>query len=98
LGKTYGNLMVDLQATNSKLVERSRRTVAMLTGLPPDQSERVLSECGGELKTAIVAQLCSLSPQAARQQLARAGGHLRKALEAACSESDPGGEGDGARK
>src|SRR6266404_781355 len=55
LGKTYGNLMVDLKATNTKLVIRSRRIVAELTGLSEAEAEQQLARCGGELKTAVVA-------------------------------------------
>jgi len=81
LGKTYGNWMVDLKATNSKLVERSRRMVASLTGLTEEQAEAKLRECGGELKTAVVAQRRGVSAEEARQLLAAADGQLRKALQ-----------------
>jgi N-acetylmuramic acid 6-phosphate etherase len=81
LGKTYGNLMVDLQATNSKLVERSRRIVATVTGCSPGEAERALAQCQGEVKTAIVALRCSVPPEEARRRLAQHGGRLRKALE-----------------
>jgi N-acetylmuramic acid 6-phosphate etherase len=81
LGKTYGNLMVDLRATNTKLVERTRRIVMMLTDLSHDDAEAVLSRCDGELKTAIVTHKCDIEPTEARQRLDRSGGHLRQALE-----------------
>lgn len=81
LGKTYGNLMVDLQATNSKLVERSRRIVAALTGLSLDEAEQTLAQCNGEVKTAIVVLRCSIAPEEARERLRRHGAHLRKALD-----------------
>jgi N-acetylmuramic acid 6-phosphate etherase len=81
LGKTFGNLMVDLQTTNSKLVQRSRRIVAMLTGLSAADSDRLLAKCNGELKTAIVSQRLSVSAEEARRRLDGAGGHLRKALD-----------------
>jgi len=80
MGKTYGNLMVDLQATNAKLTERSKRIVQSLTGLSPDEAERLLKGCQGELKTAIVAQQLGQSPEEARGRLKAADGHLRKAL------------------
>jgi N-acetylmuramic acid 6-phosphate etherase len=82
LGKTYGNLMVDLKATNTKLVIRTRRIVAGLTGLSETEAEQQLARCGGELKTAVVAYRRSVSPDEARQMLAAAGGQLRTALEA----------------
>jgi N-acetylmuramic acid 6-phosphate etherase len=80
LGKTYGNLMVDLRATNTKLVARSRRIVAMLTDLDEAAAERQLAICQGELKTAIVAARRDVSPEQARQLLLEAGGQLRKAI------------------
>jgi len=82
LRKTYGNLMVDLRASNTKLVDRARRMLIGFTGLSAEEADRKLSECGGELKTAIVAQLCSLSPEEAGRLLEQTGGHLRRALEA----------------
>jgi N-acetylmuramic acid 6-phosphate etherase len=81
LGKTYGNLMVDLRATNVKLADRSRRIVGQLTGLSAEQAGQVLNRCDGEVKTAIVAHLRGIPPADARQLLAASGGHLRKALE-----------------
>ena len=81
LGKTYGNLMVDLRASNTKLLDRARRIVIGLTGASAEEAEGELARSGGELKTAIVARLCSVSPEEARQRLQRAGGHLRRALE-----------------
>ena len=70
LGKTYGNLMVDLRATNTKLVVRSRRIVSTLTDLSESEAERLLERCDGELKTAIVTHLRSVSPEEARRLLA----------------------------
>jgi N-acetylmuramic acid 6-phosphate etherase len=84
LGKTYGNLMVDLKATNTKLVARTRRIVAELTGLSEAEAEAQLVLAGGELKTAVVACCRKVSPDAARQLLAEAGGQLRGALTVPC--------------
>jgi len=81
LGKTYGNLMVDLRATNSKLTDRARRIVMTLTKLSGAEAQQRLAECDGEVKTAIVAQLRGVSPIEARDLLMAAGGHLRRALE-----------------
>jgi N-acetylmuramic acid 6-phosphate etherase len=81
LGKTYGNLMVDLQAKNQKLLERSRRIVATLTGLTVDEAQAQLARCLGDVKTAVVAQQRGLDPQAARELLNKHDGHLRGALE-----------------
>ncbi len=81
LGKTYGNRMVDLKATNTKLVVRMRRIVADLTGLTEEQAEVQLAKCDGELKTAVVAHKHEVSADIARQLLLRANGQLRAALE-----------------
>jgi N-acetylmuramic acid 6-phosphate etherase len=80
LGKTYGNLMVDLKATNKKLIQRTRRIVAELTGLSETEAEQQLARCGGELKTAVVAQRHNTSADEARKLLTKAGGQLRMAL------------------
>ena len=81
LGKTYGNLMVDLRATNSKLTTRSQRIVSEMTGLEADAAAQLLVESAGEVKTAIVAHRCSVSPEIARVTLHRVEGQLRRALE-----------------
>lgn len=81
LGKTFGNLMVDLRATNTKLVQRSKRIVAELTGLEGREAETLLARCDGELKTAIVVHLRQVDVETARQYLHAAGGHLREALK-----------------
>lgn len=80
LGKTLGNLMVDVQPLNAKLRERARRIVAEATGLGPDEAARLLTQCGGEVKTAIVAALGGLAPAAARARLSAAAGQVRAAL------------------
>ena len=80
LGKTYGNLMVDLRATNEKLTLRSCRIVAELTGIDPTDAQALLDHCDGEVKTAIVSHLRGVAPDEARKRLAEAGGHLRRAI------------------
>ncbi len=81
LGKTYGNLMVDLKATNTKLVQRTRRMLATLTGLSEAAAEAKLAACAGELNTAVVAQQRGVSAAEARELLKQANGQLRGALE-----------------
>ena len=81
IGKTFGNLMVDLRASNIKLTDRSRRILMQLTDLDSSTAEQLLGKCDGELKTAIVSHLRTTTPQNARQLLAKADGHLRQALE-----------------
>jgi N-acetylmuramic acid 6-phosphate etherase len=81
LGKTYGNLMVDLRATNAKLQARAVSVLRQVTGLDEAQAITLLGVCGGEVKTAIVAARAGTSPEAARARLAAADGSLRTALE-----------------
>lgn len=80
LGKTYGNLMVDLQATNKKLVARTLRIAKQLTGLADEEALALLDRCDGELKTAIVSHKLGIDAGAARTKLEEAGGRLRLAL------------------
>ncbi len=80
IGKTYGNLMVDLRATNQKLCDRSQRIVAELTNLPQPDAAQLLNQCGGEVKTAIVTALKGVSPDEARRLLTLGAGHLRSTL------------------
>jgi len=80
LGKTYSNLMVDVQPTNVKLRQRARRIVAEATGLNAQRAAEILSACNGEVKTAIVATLAGVSPELARIRLRETGGYVRKAI------------------
>jgi N-acetylmuramic acid 6-phosphate etherase len=80
LGKTYGNLMVDLRASNTKLADRARRIVRALTNVSDHEAERLLTECAGEVKTAIVSFHRGVPSGDARRILAASHGHLRKAL------------------
>jgi N-acetylmuramic acid 6-phosphate etherase len=81
-GKTFGNLMVDLKATNSKLKARANRIVRTVTGLDAPQADDLLQKCGGEVKTAIVAHLCGAGVEEARAKLAAAGGRVGLAVGA----------------
>jgi N-acetylmuramic acid 6-phosphate etherase len=80
IGKTYGNLMVDLKATNSKLVIRSRRIVGSLTGLDESAAAGLIDKAGGEVKTAIVMYHRTVPAEQARLLLFAAGGHLKKVI------------------
>lgn len=79
-GHTYGNLMVDMQASNGKLRDRARRIVVEATGADPDEAARALSAAGGHAKTAIVMLLAGVDAAEARDRLDRAGGWVRRAL------------------
>lgn len=83
LGKTLGNLMVDVQATNYKLQQRALSIVRQATGLNEDAARTLLETSGGEVKTAILAVQANISPEQARERLAAHGYVLRAALEAA---------------
>ncbi len=80
LGKTFGNLMVDVQATNAKLRERARRIVEIACSLSPVDADALLARCDGQVKIAIVAALARISPDDARQRLRAANGFVREAL------------------
>jgi N-acetylglucosamine kinase-like BadF-type ATPase len=81
LGKTFGNLMVDLRATNTKLQARANRIVRILTGLSVEESNQLLQKCGGELKTALVSHLAGVPAEEAQIRLAETGGQVRLALD-----------------
>ncbi|MFF7164040.1 N-acetylmuramic acid 6-phosphate etherase [Streptomyces sp. NPDC008086] len=83
LGKTYGNLMVDVRASNDKLRARSRRIVALATGAEDTDIERALAEAGGEVKTAILVLLADVDGSTAARLLEESAGHLRAALTSA---------------
>ncbi|WP_432025266.1 N-acetylmuramic acid 6-phosphate etherase [Streptomyces sp. 1222.5] len=80
LGKTYGNLMVDVRASNDKLRARSRRIVSLATGAADEEIERALTESGGEVKNAILTLLADIDGPTAARLLEESGGHLRAAL------------------
>ncbi|MFE1908067.1 N-acetylmuramic acid 6-phosphate etherase [Streptomyces gardneri] len=82
LGKTYGNLMVDVRASNEKLQARSRRIVALATGAPDEQIEAALTAADGEVKNAILMILADLDAPTAARRLTASQGHLRAALHA----------------
>jgi N-acetylmuramic acid 6-phosphate etherase len=80
LGKTFGDLMVDVNATNDKLRARVRRIVAHATGTGPDEVGRALTAADGDAKVAIVSLLADVDAQTARERLALAGQSVRGAL------------------
>ena len=78
--KVYGNLMVDLKATNAKLVRRAIRLTALATGAGEDRARASLEASGFQVKVAIVAIAKALTPAEARARLAAARGSVRAAL------------------
>ncbi len=82
MGKVYENMMVDLQRTSEKLVERAHRTVMMVTGLDYDDAVAAVDAADGHLKTAIVMVLAGVDAEAARRRLDAADGFVRPAIQA----------------
>jgi len=80
LGKTYGNLMVDLRATNEKLRVRAVRTVVAATGASEAEAAAAVQGAEGSVKTAILMVLAGVDAAEARARLSAANGHLRAAL------------------
>ncbi|MGW2250588.1 N-acetylmuramic acid 6-phosphate etherase [Kitasatospora sp. NPDC001660] len=81
LGRTYGNLMVDVRATNAKLRERARRIVAEATGAADEDVRRALSATDGRAKDAILVLLADVDAPTAARLLADCDGRLREALK-----------------
>ncbi|MFD4539557.1 N-acetylmuramic acid 6-phosphate etherase [Streptomyces bauhiniae] len=79
-GKTYGNLMVDVKASNDKLVDRARRIVVQATGATPDTAAEALRAAGGHAKTAIVMLLAHCTAEEAARRLSEAHGDTRTAV------------------
>ena len=86
LGKVYGNLMVDLRASNHKLVDRAQRLIIHATGVDRDQAKALLEEAGGHVKLAILLEKSGLEAAKAKALLDRHGGHLAQAIENAREE------------
>jgi N-acetylmuramic acid 6-phosphate etherase len=80
LGKTFSNLMVDVQPTNAKLRQRATRIVAEITQRTPEEAHALLEQAGWEVKTATVMGLAEVDAPTARARLAAQRGHVRAAL------------------
>ncbi len=80
LGKTYENMMIDLQMTNKKLVERAKRIVMTITGVTYEEAEETLEKAGWHVKTALVMILANVNVEEAKQRLEKADGFVRKAI------------------
>lgn len=81
LGKVYENMMIDLQMTNKKLVERSKKIVMTITGLPYDEAAIYLDKAKGHVKTALVMIKANVNYGEALKRLKDADGFVRKAIE-----------------
>jgi N-acetylmuramic acid 6-phosphate etherase len=80
IGKTYGNLMVDVHTGSEKLKDRARRIVNIVTGLDYDDSDRILKKANWNVKAAIVMQKTGLPLPKALARLRRAHDSMREAI------------------
>ncbi|MER8683107.1 N-acetylmuramic acid 6-phosphate etherase [Mesorhizobium sp. M0306] len=80
IGKSYQNLMVDLNPSNKKLVARAIRIVMQTTGCAAQQARQALDQTGNDVKLAILVTITGVGVEEARKALANAGGFLRKAI------------------
>lgn len=81
IGKVYGNLMVDMKATNEKLIERAKRMVMESTGCDFETAERTLTLTENSVKEAIVILMTKVSREEAQRRIAESGGFIRKCVE-----------------
>lgn len=81
IGKVYSNLMVDVQPSNKKLVQRAKNIVIEATGSSEEEAERALSDHDGYAKAAILQLLTDLSPSDAQALLKKHKGMLKQALQ-----------------
>ncbi|MCZ2367933.1 N-acetylmuramic acid 6-phosphate etherase [Vibrio diabolicus] len=79
-GKVFGNLMVDVEATNAKLILRQTNIVVEATDASKEEAERALNACGRHCKTAILMILADLDAEQAKSRLAAHNGSIRAAL------------------
>jgi N-acetylmuramic acid 6-phosphate etherase len=80
MGKVYENMMIDLQMTNKKLEERSKRIVMTITGVSYEKAEEFLSKSKGHVKTALVMIIAKVDYEEAQERLKKADGFVRKAI------------------
>jgi N-acetylmuramic acid 6-phosphate etherase len=80
LGKVYENLMVDVQATNIKLVDRSKRIIVEATGVTYEEAEKAFKQADGSVKLAITSLLTGSSVEEAKAAIDNSGGRVREAI------------------
>jgi N-acetylmuramic acid 6-phosphate etherase len=80
IGKTYGNLMVDVKTGSEKLKDRAQRIVSMVTGAGPDEAKALLARAKWNVKVAIVMKNAGLTPTQAIKRLKQADDSIREAL------------------
>ena len=94
LREVYENMMVDLQMTNKKLEERSKRIVMTITGVNYEKAQAVLRRAGGHVKTAVVMIRAKADANEARKRLEESDGFVRDAIQAKERRTKAGGRGD----
>ena len=80
IGKTYGNLMVDVKTSSEKLKDRAQRIVSMVTGAEPEEAKALLARAKWNVKVAIVMKKAGLTPTQAIRRLKQADDSIREAL------------------
>jgi N-acetylmuramic acid 6-phosphate etherase len=80
IGKTYGNLMVDVKTSSDKLKDRAKRIVALVTGAEPEEAEALLQRAKWNVKVAIVMKKTGGSPAQALRRLKQAHDSIRDAI------------------
>ena len=81
LGKTYENMMIDLQMTNKKLVERAKRIVMTITGVDYEEATKYLEASNYHVKSSLVMILAEVSFEEAKKRLEKADGFVRRAIQ-----------------
>lgn len=81
MGKVYGNLMVDVKATNEKLVERSKKIVCEATGATFEEASKILNETNFDVKLSIFMILSNLEKEEAKIKLEQHKGYIARALK-----------------
>jgi N-acetylmuramic acid 6-phosphate etherase len=80
IGKTYGNLMIDMRSTNAKLADRAERIVMEVTGADRERAREQIAAAGGLVKTAIVMQMMEVDRADAERLITDHGGIIRRVL------------------
>lgn len=80
LGKVYGNLMVDVNVSNAKLLRRAQGLVAKIAHVDDARAAQLLAKANNEVKTAVVIERKQVDAVTARQMLAQVNGHLRRVI------------------
>ena len=88
-GKTYGNLMIDLEATNQKLIARKRRLTAAACAISEEEAQKLLERCNGNIKCAIVVHKKHVNPVEAEEILRNVHGYVKKALKEVTGSEHP---------